>query len=284
MGPKPWTPRSVILLLDSLHNTHTNGEADENFQRDLAMWMRLSTRPEMEKVWAAIDLVGRDTEFFQGLNLLNIHRRMDAYDKSIKSTKSGYERDLKALAKQAELLSKKLSPFDQSDDENNPFLMRSLLNEDEIDLMKTDARRTIQYGPGLRTRHQSGTEFPSLRVLLQRLARAAVDEAETKNFRVAHPTKTVSHTARRTYFVRTIARTLSIAGVPYSPSIIGTFCSVALDDDGITADLVGALCPANSVPPRFPLPLPTSGQIKSAAELSDEVQRMIQNNCFPPDE
>lgn len=287
-----WAPIEIISYVKEHELRLTfqqECQADEKevLQRDIEMWRRLITRPEMEALWKIINgnpedeiLMPRATEVLNQVG--DIRKAYDAVDKiSIKD----YKQDLKEIADLASKLSKKLFKYNAASDENNPFLYRLLLANENLNVL-SKVLKPKTYDPELRDlwwcgrpEHYIDHVLPSIDKLLKLLSDAAKEEMEGKKLRLNLPTKVRAETAFRTYFIKSIGFYLTRLCNQYSPSAIATFCSVALDDDTITADLAGKLFPQTEG--IIPKPL-TPAEISSAVEQIEEIQRIVRDICYPP--
>lgn len=292
MAYPDWAPIEIVSFIKE-HEDRINSQLEwqsnekEILQRDVDMWRRLVTRPEMEKIWRKIKGDDKNRGWITKVDSVvhvvsNIRKD---YDNGVRLTVKDYETDLKDIVYLASLLSKKLHKFTVASEENNPFLYRLLLGNENLDLLSKVIKQKT-YDPEFRDlwwcyrpEHYIDHVLPSIDKLLVLLSNAARVESEEKELRLSLPTKVGAESAFRTYFIKSIGRYLTRSWGQYSPSNIAAFCSVALDDAAINPDLVGALCPLTDE--LIPKPL-TQAEILSMVEQAEALKRMMREFLHLP--
>lgn len=293
-----WSPTEVIKLIaesKSRLNSQREWGAGEKelLQRDVEMWQRLATSPEMEVIWKKIIDNGKDHGWLTGtrgsilaveilVRVVNDVR--NKYDTGVKLTKKDYESELKDIAQLASSLSNKLRKFSVADEENNPFLYRLLLANENLNLL-SKVLKPQTFDQELRDlwwchrpEHYLDPVLPPINKLLELLSHAARVELQEKELRLDLPTKVGAANAFRTYFISSIGSFLTSSWTQYSPSNIATFCSVALDDDAITADLVSKLLPEGN--DLIPKPL-TQAELLDMWKQSEKILKMVREHLYP---
>lgn len=213
------------------------------------MWNRLATRPEMEKFWKYIEKNNCLTFSLtaNGGLLGHINRYVEKYNQSPLFSPTDYKKEMLEIAKIATSLTRKLKKFSDAEEVGgNPFIYGYVLSKPQIqkaiglvrpDLIKPGANEAFYVRSAL------NYYLPNFKEQLESLALVAKNEATDKGHLLPLPRKVKYTNNFRTYFVRVVTKYLITACYDFSPSIIATFCTVALDDPEITSDVVRKISP-----------------------------------------
>lgn len=285
-----WTPVALIeCIADS--QKFLNEECGTDFENSIPQHVlyrdtvtlrlqiveRLATRPEMEEIWKYLFSMEEYSEFLSedGLRkvgglIAQIFRWLENFGSSLKITTKEYEEELLEISRLAEKLSIKLKKFCELNHLSNPFPSNVVFDRFQIENIARiiDPRffSTIKYPPDFnaelrdewriretrsRTAYLLNDCLPNLDMQLHNLSVRATKEKENKASRHNDlPRKIKGENAFRTYFIGNANKFFLMLG-NYSITRVATFCSVALDDADITADLVRGLFPMDEETKKF---------------------------------
>lgn len=248
-----WVPAAIANCVieyerEFLANTQVHRADGKQGPSIREIWVRLATRPEMEVVWNFISSIETPSNLTANGGLLGIvNRKVRSYATSPKLTPTGYKEELQEIAKAADGLARKLRKFTAAGEaRHNPFPLDSLLTDAQL---RRAGRMIAQERVADGGRAIAGALnywLPQIDDQLVGLAARARAEASDQFHRVRLPRKVNDKNTFRTYFIHAIADYFFKSCADYSPTRISIFCSVALDDADITADLVAKLCPLDS--------------------------------------
>lgn len=245
-----WTPAALIDYLNELSEYRGSDALSEDEAavtlRFQEMWTRLATRPEMELVWRFI--VGLDEGATYSLRtnaglLSRVNTVIRNYEKNPRFSPKGYEEEMREIARLADTLSRKLRKFSKAGSVYDPFPLQSLFDNAQVERARGMMHPKILTGKSGSVPFSLTYFLPALDEQLANLAKRATDEAEGQFYRLKLPRKVNDKNNFRTYFINVVVDFFFGMYADYSPSRVATFCSVALDDPDITANLVGKLCP-----------------------------------------
>ncbi len=245
-----WVPREIIeYLADLVEYRSREGLSKDELTRTLRsqeMWMRLATRPEMEMVWGFILGFGYMLPLRANGGLLGrIETALENYEDSPKFSPKAYEQEMNEISKLAETLARKLRKFSDAGSVFNPFPFDSLLSEEQISQAKGMLHPRILAHPRLASGFALTYHLPSFDQQLDGLTERAKEEAIHQAHRLRLPRKVNDKNTFRTYFIQMIRDYFFCMYADYAPSRLAIFCSVALDDPCITANLIGKMFPLN---------------------------------------
>lgn len=244
-----WAPAEIIDYLNELSEYRGGGALSEDeallAKRFHEMWTRLVTRPEMEFVWRFIVERAGDTFSLRtnGGLLARVNGVTRDFEENPKFSPKAYEEEMHEIAKLADTLARKLRKFSNAGSPYNPFPLHSLLDSAQVE------RARHMMHPDILARRRELAPFsltywlPTIDEQLARLASNAAAEAEHQAHKLKLPRKVNDKNTFRTYFINVVRDYFFCMYADYSPARLATFCSVALDDPDITANLVGKLFP-----------------------------------------
>jgi len=264
-----WTPIAFQNLINGynefLSDSRSSEHADlEAIKRDAEIWTRLTTRPEMESVWKFI-LARDEFSFFadpenlaraNGGLVAKLGRYLRAYHSAPILSEREYKNEMLEISKLAERLSGKLKKFCDAGFSQNPFSNSSMFTFEEIERFgrfidpklfenKKHSTRSI-------TAYLLDLRLPLVNHQLHALALRAKNELNDPRHKLQRlPRKVGDANVFRTYFISVVRNIFLGDFADGSHARLATFCSVALDDPEITADLVRQIAPIDDETKEF---------------------------------
>lgn len=267
-----WTPTAFQEKINDYHRFIADGNSSEHpeieaIRSQSEMWTRLMTRPEMEDFWKFVFSKKYISVFAEpkmlastnGGMVAKLNRYVNAFNAAPILSPQEYKDEMLEISRLAARLSAKLKKFCDADFLYNPFLNRSLFTSEQVERFGTKAinpkffenKRGYQTEVSM-TRHLLDDYLPPITDQLQNLALRAKSELDDPHHRLPRlPRKVGDANVFRTYFISVVRHILLLEFADGSHARLATFCSVALDDPGITAELVRRIAPLDGETKEF---------------------------------
>jgi hypothetical protein len=235
-----WAPPQIVdaiafMQADDSRHEQFSGYQD-NLGRMIEMWTRLSTRPEMKPVWEwyfASDL-SKIFGFHDHRSLFYCASVIDeVFPVAPKLSSQAYKVEMNEIAALANKLADKMRKFDFPTE--NTFALHNIVSPLYLD-DADDATNEDRLSSWMDATRHFDRWIPSMPDLLNRIEAFAIREGHEQWSRLPMSRKVNGPSAYRSFFIRTVAYHFD-----RSPARIAIFCSVALDDPDITADMVRKL-------------------------------------------
>ncbi|WP_292935538.1 hypothetical protein [Noviherbaspirillum sp.] len=249
MDFKHWVPEEIVKLVKDYEEYLQKNDLPEDVRSEFSfkaeMWKRLATRPEMERIWQFMIKRSEHGAFplhSRGGLVGRIERGLDSFKLNPRLSEKDYENEMLEIAKMAGALANKLRKFCEAESFHNPFSYSGILSIEQRDHAKKMIRPELlenKYGNDrFYVSFNLDHHLPLFSTQLENIADRAKNESREQEHRLKLPRKSNDKNVFRTYLIRLIGEHFFVQYTDDSPSRIATFCSVALDDPEITADLV----------------------------------------------